>query len=221
MLAVSHPEKEGVFQGSKWLKFQLLCDVEELSLLFNQLATSSLFLLTGVNDGKPIPQAFFLEKWGKWIDGLKRGEIPSTEELRTLFASVLTDDLNALWLQEVTNGYLLKLRKPVVHLQAHFFTYSSVDRIFRPMSMGQGSIFWGIQFSWPQIYQDPKSMQFCETGREFIFEVVRNWVREVSRPVPFLVDGEKIFSSIRLGKQCFSWIARHPQLTSFGVEERC
>lgn len=219
MLKISHPEIEGIFQGSKWLKFQLLCDAKELGLLFERLTSCQLFPLTGIHNGLPISHSFFLEQWEKWIEGLKKGVVPAAEELRLLFASALTDEPDALWLQAVADkGFLLKLRRPILQLQAHFFTFSSVDKVFRPMSMGPGSIFWGIQFSWPQIYQDPKSMQFCETGKKPIFETVREWVKEVSRPVPFLVEGEKIFSPIRLGRNCFSWIANHPQLKSFGVE---
>lgn len=217
-LSISTPQQEGIFQGSKWLKLQVFCDADELKDLWNSLASFSIFPLTGIVSGEAMDSNYFTDAYAGWIEGLKEGRVPSDAELRKVLACAITDEPDALWLQEIEGrGFLVKVRKPVIQVQAHYFTYSSLDGVFRPMSMGEKSIFWGLQFSFPQIYQEGKSLEFKEPERNRLFENLRLWVRNATRPTPFLVQdktGEikKINAPIRLGKNCFSWIGRHPQL---------
>lgn len=216
-LQVASPEKKGVYQASKWLKWQVLCSEEELRTLFEMLKPFWLFHLTGIVDGKPMAPEVFLAEYGRWIEKLKQGQVPTEEEQRRLLACAFTDDLESLWLQDVKKGYLVKVAKPVMQVQSHFFSYSEVDQTFRPMSMGVQSIFWGLQFSWPQIYQDPHTMEICETKMHRLPKALQVWVREWTRPTPFVVGGKKINSPIRLGKGCFSWIHHHPELKEQGI----
>ncbi len=211
-LRISSVDNEGVYQGSKWSKIQVLCDGEELKTLFDQLAPFWIFPLTGIVAGNPLSPDLFIEEYSRWVEGLKRGTSPSDEELKKILACAFTDDLSALWLQPVSKGYLTKISKPVVQVQAHFFTYSSLDGVFRPMSMGKETIFWGIQFSFPQIHQDAKTMELCETEENGLFRKIQLWAREMTRATPFVVEGQKKNVPIRLGKRCFSWIHSHPQL---------
>ena len=122
MLRISRPSEEGVYQGSKWLKVQVLCDGPELKGLFEQMSPFWIFPLTGVVDGKPIPAEFFIEEYTRWIEELKKGSAPTDQALRRLLACAFTDDPDALWLQEVSKGFLTKIAKPLVQVQAHFFS---------------------------------------------------------------------------------------------------
>jgi hypothetical protein len=217
-LPISNLKKEGVYQGSKWLKFQVLCDRVELESLFTLLGSFFIFPLTGIVDGKAIPQDAFLHAYGLWIEGLKKGSLPTDAELRKFLACVFTDDLQSLWLQEIPNkGYLVKISAPVVQVQTHYFTYSSEDEVFRPMSMGLDAIFWGLQFSYPQIYQDPQTLELKKTPKNKLFETLRLWVRDATRPTPFIVNGKQVNSPIRIGKNCMEWISQHPQLMTRGI----
>ncbi len=215
-LRISTPEKEGVYQGSKYLKFQVLCNEEELKHLFEKLGTFSIYLLTGLHEGEPIPHAQFLAEYRSWIEELKAGRTPTDQALRRVLASAWTVEEDALWKQEVPGKkYIVKVAKPLVQVQAHFFTYSSLDGVFRPMTMGPGNIFWGIQFSFPQIYQDPKTLELLEVEEcpnAELFQKIKEWVRNDTRATPFLVGGKKTNVPIRLGKGCFSWIHLHPDL---------
>lgn len=207
---------EGVYQGSKYLKYHVLCDADELGRLFDQLGNFYIFRLTGLGDGEPIEKREFLEKYAEWIRELQSGRVPQDSALKELLAAAFTLETEALWkLQVPKNRYIVKLSKPVVQVQAHFFTYSPVDEVFRPMTMGQANIFWGLQFSFPQIYQDPKTMEFLETDESSnsgLFSSIKHWVRNETRATPFVIDGKKTNVPIRLGKNCFSWIHSHPQL---------
>lgn len=217
-LDISKPQQEGIFQGSKWLKLQVLCDAAELRDLWSKLAPFSIFPLTGIVSGDPMDPDLFTAEYASWIEGLKQGIVPSDSELRKILACAITDEPDALWLQEIEGrGFLVKIRKPVIQVQAHYFTYSPLDAVFRPMSMGERSIFWGLQFSFPQIYQDGKTLEFKEPEKNRLFETLRLWIRNSTRSTPFWVQdqggvGKKINAPIRLGKNCFSWIGSHPQL---------
>ncbi|MBU6383932.1 MAG: hypothetical protein KGQ49_05485 [Verrucomicrobia bacterium] len=215
-LRISTPEREGTYQGSKYLKYQVLCDENELGRLFQRLGAVWMYRLTGLNDGAPIEPGRFLLEYAQWMAALREGRVPSDQALRSLLASAWTVEPDALWKQEVPGKqYIVKLAKPVVQVQAHFFTYSALDEVFRPMTMGPGNIFWGLQFSFPQIYQDPKTMEFLEVEEcpnATLFQTIKQWVRDETRATPFVVAGKKTNVPIRLGKGCFSWIHRHPQL---------
>ena len=188
-LRISHPANEGVYQASKWLKCQVLLDGEEMCNLLNALGSFWIFPVTGIGDGKPLSLPFFIEEYTRWIEGLKEGKIPTSEELRKLMACVFTDDLDSLWLQEVAPGrYITKIAKPIVQVQTHYFSYSALDQVFRPMSMGKESVFWGLQFSFPQIYQDPKTMELCEVEEGAMFRKIQLWKRENTRATPFLIE---------------------------------
>lgn len=218
-LRVSTPEAEGIYQGSKYLKFQVLCDAEELSILFKEFFY--LFPLTGLGDGQPLAPTVFLNEYASWIEMIKEGKTPTDANLRKILACAMTADLDAMWLQPVAgNRFIMKIAKPVVQIQAHYFTYSSIDGIFRPMTMGSESIFWGLQFSFPQIYQNPKTMELLEVEESVnteLFQKVRKWVRDTTRATPFIVDGKRVNATIRIGKNCFSWIGRHPQLAAKNI----
>lgn len=215
MLRVFNKRSHAVYQGSKWLKHQMLIDGDELKSLFDALGDFWIFPMTGVIDGHTILKEFFIEEYGRWIENLQKGKIPSPDELRRLLACVMTDDLESLHLHELSPyKYLLKIQKPVIQVQTHYFTYSPIDQVFRPMSMGAGSIFWGLQFSFPQIYQDPETMELRETKANPLFRKIQLWTREMTRATPFIADGKKVNVPIRLGKRCFSWIRKHPQLSA-------
>lgn len=218
-LAISDLAREGVFQASKWLKLQVLCDGLELTDLLHTLAGVHLYPLTGIVDGQSLSKERFIAEYASWIEGLKQGRVPEETALKRILACAWTFDPSALWLQEIKGkGYLVKIRKPLVQVQAHYFAYSPIDGVFRPMSMGPSSIFWGLQFSFPQIYQNGASMAFSETGRDPLFEAIRLWARHATRPTPFWVQEKKVNSPIRLGNHCFSWINRHPQLAGCQIE---
>lgn len=220
-LQISTPDKEGVYQGSKYLKYHALSSQQELQKLFQQLDPFWIFRLTGLSNGEAITQEHFLSVYGGWIEDLKRGYVPSDAALKELLACAFTAHTSALWKQSVPGGrFLMKVAEPVVQVQAHFFTYSSVDGVFRPMTMGAESIFWGLQFAFPQIYQDPKTMDLREVEESenaTLFQKIKQWIKEETRPTPFLVEGQRINVPIRLGKSCFSWISQHPQLRQLRV----
>lgn len=221
-LRISTPQQEGIFQNSKFLKYQVLASRKELALLFERLGAFWLYPLTTLSSADPIDPALFLQKYEEWIEGLKQQRVPSDAELKKWLAIALTADPTALWRQEVPGKrYLVKMAKPVIQVQAHFFSYSPIDDVFRPMTLSERAIFWGLQFSFPQLYQDPKTLELLEveeSPNSELFQKIKQWVRDETRPTPFVVAGKKTNVPIRLGKECFSWISSHPQLQEQQIE---
>ena len=220
-LQLSDFQKEGAFQASKWLKIQALIDAKEMKDLLQSLSGIRIFSMRGVvqEQGIEISQEKFLQTYASWNKALQEKKVPSREDLGSILSCVWTLDSNDLYLVAVNDtSYLVKPRNPVVLVQAHFMGYSNEEKVFRPMILGADSIFWGLQFSFPQIFQKPDTKEFVKVDRSekfrntLLFSEIRKWMRNHTRPTPFLINQTKINLPIRLGKECFSWIQEHPQL---------
>ncbi|NGX39578.1 MAG: hypothetical protein KR126chlam1_00910 [Chlamydiae bacterium] len=217
-LDVSTPEKEGALQVSKSRKLPILITVEEMANLFEELGSFHLFDVSrpvSLEKGE-ISREDFLEAYSRYVEGIKNGNLTDETPLRPFFSAAMTIDPDLLYAMELKNGdYLVKARRPVVQLQRHHFIYTDA---FYSGVMGENSITWGIQFSYPQLYLDPQTNEIGKVGKseEFpnsvLFDRLAKWVRRETRATPFLTEKGKENQPIRLGKKCFSWINRHPGL---------
>lgn len=213
--------REGTYEAAKWLKVPVLADAEEIASLLARLErisrTIELYRLgaPALQEELQIAPNAFLAAVARWNEGLQRGEAPSQKDLRTTLACAMTLDRNDLWLQKFPDSRcLVKISRPVVQIQAHYFTFSPDEKAFHSMVFGQKSIFWGLQFSYPQIFMDQGEPRKVDDSFEnsALFREIRLWARNETRAVPFLIGEEKINVPFRLGKNCFSWIGKHPQL---------
>ncbi|MFS8563623.1 MAG: hypothetical protein LVR00_04585 [Rhabdochlamydiaceae bacterium] len=220
LLKVSHPSQEGVLNVSKWLKTQVLLSGAEMRQLFAHLAPCALYNVSELVPEGEIPQELFLETYAQYAEILQAGKIL---EPRRLFSGALSATPDAFYKMEVKAGqYLIKTIQPVVQMQLHQFLPSKLDGKFHPMVLSQDSVSWGVQFSYPQICQDPKTNLFSKVSEQFpntlLFDKLTKWLRNFSTPTTFIWEGKKTAVPIRLGKECFSWINRHPQLQEKGIQ---
>lgn len=223
--------QEGPLLVSKALKFPVLLDAEEMRDLFQVFEKENcpceIYYAQGVckrGEGK-IAKSYFLQKYQEYCSLLKRGESPQLETFRPLFSSfwsVTPDILYAIPLED--QAQLIKAIRPVFQLQLNHIHYSEEDGEFRPMAFGKDSISWGIQFSYPQLFQDAKTQEIHPVRdsplfpNTILFKIFQKWMRSATLPTPFIVHGKKKISSIRLGKKCFSWIDNHPHLKEKGIQ---
>lgn len=213
-----HTEKP--MQASKWLSVALLIDAVEMEELFAALGEFYIFFISCITDeGKgEISKTAFLKKYSDYILDLKKGLIPDEKEYRHFFSSVFTispENVYAITLED--DQQLIRVAKPVVQLQAHKIGYSHADEKFRSRTFGSDTLCWGIQFSFPQLYQDNKTHEIFQVkGSDFpnseLFHKIQKWVRHHTAPTPFIVNGKQVNVPMRLGKKCFDWIHQHPQL---------
>lgn len=208
-------------QASKWLKYPILIDGEEMEALFKTLGDFWIFLTSQM--AKPgqgiLPKETFLTLYHQYVDQLKAGINPDLPLFRAPFSSVLSVTGDALYAVQLSDSeQLIKICKPVIQMQPHHFDYSPLDGKFRSMVWGPQSLSWGIQFSYPQIYQDEKMQvrqidESSDCPNTALFRLLQKWIRYHTIATPFLVDGRRVNVPIRLGKNCLKWINRHPQLS--------
>jgi len=217
---ISTPAEEGVLSVSKWLKVQVLLDISEMNELIKALPPFFSFPAGQIvaAENAFVREAQFLANYTAYIEALKKEELL---QLKPLFWTTSLDMLYAMQVGE--NKFLIKPLKPVIQLQAHHFFYSELDKKFHPMVLSKESVSWGLQFSYPQIYEDPKTHLFSKVNNslEFpnteLFLALTRWLRAHSMPTPFIVEGQKVNVPIRIGKKAFSWINVHPQLKLKGI----
>ena len=91
------------------------------------------------------------------------------------------------------------------------------------MVMTKDSVHWGIQFSYPQIFEDPKTHQYFKVNESSdfpntaLFKNVIRYIRSHTVPPPFIFQGVRTRVPFRLGKTCFTWIHNHKELREKGI----
>lgn len=223
---ISSPKVEGILQVSKWLKVQVLLDADEMQKLLEALAPVHFVVVSEpvVAQDAVISCEQFIEKYREYVDLLKEGIVPQAELLRRYFSSALSKTLDPFYAMAAGEKFLIKPIKPVIQLQAHHFFYSDLDGKFHPMVLSPESVSWGLQFSYPQLYQDPKTRQVVkvtdtpEFPNSALFSKLQKWIRSETLPTPFLVKGVRINPPIRIGKKSLAWIKSHPQLKQRGID---
>jgi hypothetical protein len=223
-LRVSSPEVEGILSVSKSLKFPVLLDAVEMEELFHELGGVTIYCVSEVvsQEKEVVSHTEFLAAYTIYVEALKRGEIPPIA--KRCFSAALTIDPTSLYAMQVgANRFLVKPLNPLIQMQHHAFFHSSVDGKFHSMVAGPESVMWGIQFSYPQLFKDPKTHQIAKVGvasqfpnTEYFLRLVK-WMRKQTVATPFLVQGKRVNVPIRIGKKCFPWIGSHPQLAPRGL----
>ena len=226
-LRVSTPQKEGKLQVSKWLQSQVLLDVSEMEALLEDLGDFQIFSVGRlVEKGKSlVKKRDFLDCYTHYVESLKKGEVPEDSNFRSFFGCIFTLTPDILYSMELEDGReLVHPTRPVLQMQAHSLGYSADEGKFRPMVLGMESILWGIQFSYPQLFQDVQTLSVEKIGESEnfpntqLFRKLQRWVRHHTRATPFLIGERKINVPMRLGKKCFEWINKHPQLIKKGIK---
>lgn len=205
-------------QASKWLKAQVLLDVSEMEMLLSELKEEVFYQVSQPcpNGLEKVDPKVFLQLYQKYIEALKEGGILPDAEIRSLFSLAMTKETDALRAIPVdANRLLVRAIQPVIQMQPHRMDYSLPDRKFHTMVYGIDSISWGVQFSFPQIYQDPVNKEIHitkDSANGLLFKQLQKWIRHHTIPVPFLLLGEKMHIPVRIGKECLPWIHAHPDL---------
>ena len=225
-LRLSTPKIEGTLNVSKWIKHQVFMSGDEMRKLFAHLGNIALYNISEVVSAEEmvIPNDLFLNQYEAYVASLKQGEIPDEKKLRRYFSSVISATPDVLYAMEVKNGaYLVKPICPVIQLQLHQFLPSDVDGKYYPMVLGNDSITWGIQFSYPQIFQHPQTKKFSKVtddtdfpNTSVLLQMVK-WFRSHTVPTTFIWKEKTTSVPIRIGKEALSWIDAHPQLQAKGI----
>lgn len=209
------------YRVAQWLQIPILLDDEEMRSFIACFPLLQLYQVGVVypKDRIGFSKEDFIRAYDIYISALKKGETPDPNLYKDLFAGAFSsspDDFISLDLPE--NRRLLRVHRPVIQLQEHRIDFSSHDQEFRSKVLGPKSILWGIQISYPQLYENPSNKQPQKVLNNPLypngsyFRQMQRWMRDHTLPTPFIVDGKRKNVPIRLGKKCFSWINNHPGL---------
>lgn len=212
-------------QASKWIKIPVLLDHEEMKLLLDHLESTDLYQTWKVTcpGEEIIPHVEFLDIYASYIQSLKSGNEPDESLYQGAFSSVLTNDRAVISILPVKQDkQIVRLISPAIQMRPATVGYSSEDGQFRSMILGKDRIIWGIEFSYPGIFQSQKSSDIEKVDDRFsntaLFKRLQRWIRHHTMPTPFIVGGKRTNVPIRLGKNCFSWINHHPKLQTLGIK---
>lgn len=215
------PKEKGIFKASKWLHYPILCDSFELDKLFATWKDFAIYSIGKVSAGdvQEVSRKNFLACFAKSIESLKKHTVWVKE---LLLPVVITEDIECLYQYSPKENYhILKVERPVIQCQLHKFRFSHFDNSIRSMVFSDDSVFWGIQFSFPTLFQDPATNQIVKVDETFanarFIPLLRKWIREHTSPVQFIYAGMTLNTGIRLGKDCFSWINNHPELKAINL----
>jgi hypothetical protein len=218
-------KKIAPLQVSKWIKIPLLVDVHEMEdLLLRHTPSFKIYDVHRINKNTEgiCDPSVFLEGYSRYIACLKRGEVPSSVEFRPLFSSAWSVTEEAFFSMPVEdNRRLLKASAPVVQTQWNQIRYAPEEKIFRTQVFGSDTISWGLQIGFPHLFLNPENFEAEETHtfpNRALFVAIQRWIRYHTTPTPFIVEGVKTNSPIRLGQACFGWIASHPHLQNSNIK---
>ena len=129
--------------------------------------------------------------------------------LRRFFSLMLSASLDVFYAVEVSPGKnVIKASLPVIQIQMFHCFFSSFDHQIRSMVISPESFGWGIQISYPQIYEDPHTHQFSKVLLEEekfpnskAFKTIVSWLRKNTQPVPLQEDGGLAYAPFRIGKR--------------------
>lgn len=191
------------FQASKWLKIPLFLSKEELSALFEELSFLYLVRLSGViEEGKAvIDKTTYLFEYEDYLRTLQSGAPKSVNRLVVGLGKELSDFRKI----KVESGELIKVYRPVIQVQPYTLFYSSTAQKFIEMTHSLENMYFGLLFSFPQLFQDPISQEVIkvyesDTLNAKAFKAIQKWSRAHTTPTPFLINGKVLNHPARIGK---------------------
>ncbi len=197
-----------------------LLDTTELGSLLEAIGPLKWYNVSEVGLHVAFAEHEVMRGYADYVTALQRGELPDIP--RALFSAALSLSDEAFDTLVVPGrGQLLRPTQPVIQLRPHTVAYSPLDGKVRSQVRGSDAISWGIQFGYPQLMQG-ESGEITKVGLDYRntapFRKLQRWMRHHTRATPLVVGGHRVYATARLGKACFDWIGRHPQLKAQGIE---
>jgi hypothetical protein len=206
--------------AAKWTKLPVLLSSEEMALLIEKIPDLKIFKIGQVvqKGNACLPIEAFMQDYNAYLQGLLKGQDLYSKP----FAQVWTLDEKTLEFQAVGEDKERVVQvHPSVVVQPHHFKWDFLLNEPHSMTFGPDRISWGLQFSYPHLFEDPHTHDIVTVQDQFVntslFRVVQLFIRHHTRPTPLIVNDKKMNLSIRIGHECFKWIANHATLREKGL----
>ncbi len=207
-LKTSTLQEEGSYRASKWLSFYCLFSDLELQSIIEKLEVLRVFNLSQVGNEKKLSldKLDFFNFYKNYLEAMRLdqkevlGEISKAMNLGVCFE---LEDYYKLSVGD--NRFIIKNKAPIIQIHPFSFRYDRILHKFFDQAKSSDAIFFGLEFKFPQIYQDPKTSKVIEVYKEGIdinakkFKILRRFIKDSSRPARFLIDGEKKVATFRVG----------------------
>ncbi|MBM3199142.1 MAG: hypothetical protein FJZ58_07830 [Chlamydiae bacterium] len=214
-------EKEGVLHTSKPLKQAVLLTMQEMEDLFREelspfflISASGLVKESSWNIGL---EDFFLQ-YHQYLEWMKQDKGLPANTLRNFFSLMLSASLDVFYAIKMgPEKCLIKPRLPIIQIQMYHCFFSLLDHKMYPMVIHPNSFAFGLQFSYPQIYEDPHTHQYAKVLQEErfpntpLFKALVSWMRRHTKPV--ILKAHKAMP-FRIGKNAEHLLESHLGLQS-------
>lgn len=220
LLSSEQNPKDFQSRFSKWISIDFLIDPSEMKNLFESLNPFVLIspFYEEPNSPHVLTSKTFLEAYSQFIMHSQNGENPNYHELKEFLFVMMMPSIEGVFLKPITSQKnALIFQAPYLEIKPIALSLSQVDHSLRVVPMQKSLVWWGLRCSYPQIVQDSKTLQMTTISQSEhplgqLFKKFRIWIRENTRATPFVTDIKKVTHPIRLGKDCLSWIQKHPLL---------
>jgi hypothetical protein len=216
-LDISSIEIEGDYRCSKWISHAVLFSLEELQQLLHVVAPCFFVPIAEpvAKENWSIPLEAIFEKYKEYIEGVNNAADLPSPQLRRFFSLGLTCCLTDLYAVPLSQDRIfIKPKRPIIQIQL-YRCYLSPEKEFHPMILHPSSFSWGLQFSYPQIYEDPKTHEFSKVLQEEsfantkLYKTIVSWIREHTKPWTVVIEGKKIAAPFRLGREAEDPLSYH------------
>jgi len=224
-LKISHPKVEGPFQASKWLYQRVLLTSTEIKNLFDLLGAPFFFFLSKKGEQQDLACSFdqFLTSYESYLTSLKFDE--KRVDKRDFFLAI-SKNLDPFYLMALNEQEcVIKFKRPVILVELFSFHYLKNQDKFIEGAHLENEIRFGLQFSFPQFYQDFFTRKAIEHYKDqgcentLYFKSLQRALREISEPLylrhPF---GKQQRVSYRIGLGCKELIESHQDIKRQNIE---
>lgn len=226
LLSTEQSPKDIQSRFSKWISIDFLIDESEMASLFETLGSFELIspFSQHVENPHHLQKETFLKAFKEFSESLKKGVSPEYEDLKRFLFLMIMPSIEGIFLKPITDTkYALVFQNPYLEIKPITLTESLVDHTVRVAPLSKGQPWWGLRCSFPQIVQDSRTLKAAAISQNEhplgqLFKKFRVWIREHTRSTPIVTDSKKVNHPIRLGKQCMSWIQKHPLLQASNIK---
>ena len=201
------------YQASLYLSYGILLTSEEFALLLASLDTIGDLSLFGT--GVLLPQEKLVQSPSSLVEIYQNYLFPKEDpsllpEHKAALSSVWSIDPEAVAFREIVHDKWQIVRQlPVIQLNRFQFRFDSKSDRFFTQSFSKETLFWGLEFRYPQLFLDPihskliKALK-AEYLNTSLWKGVHQWIRNNTMPVQFEGEGmKKRVAPFRIGNRAF------------------
>lgn len=212
---VSLPQAQNRYRASKWIAFQMLLTRNELEDLFNEISAQVFCCIAKVDEEKNLlyHKESYLSLYTSYLEALKsQNKFLIKQLLISLNVALAYDESSLYKVLAPNNKCLIKIKKPCIQVKPFNFVYHFGLEKFLTNIKSEEAIYFGLEFSFPQIFQDPQSQEIQSLFKnnlslsETYFNKIRLFVREKTKPAKFLISDKRKVATFRIGKTCAGFV---------------